>query len=237
VKKVVFEKLEKRLILQGIIEAVTPLHIGSGSSEMEIEEVDMPVLRAPDGEPYIPGSSLKGKLRSEVERLAKAKNMDVCSPPNIRDMCGSTKNNLVDLCIGCRLFGTAGRISVASKVKLRDAYTVETVEAMLERQGTAIDRSTGTVSRTALYKVEAVPAGTRFGFELVAENLEDDELKYLKAGLKSLEDSALGGSTSRGFGKIRLLFERASTRGPGYYLGEEPEEVIEGEELKNWLGR
>jgi CRISPR-associated protein Csm3 len=236
VKKVVFEKLEKRLILQGVIEAVTPLHIGSGRSEMEIEEVDMPILRAPDGEPYIPGSSLKGKLRSEVERLAKAKGLDVCNPPNINDMCGSTKNNVLDLCIGCRLFGTAGRrLSIASKVKLRDAYPVEPVEAMLERHGTAIDRSTGTVSRAALYKVEAVPAGTRFGFELVAENLEGDELKYLKAGLKSFEDSALGGSTSRGFGKIQLIFEKASMRGPSYYLGEEPEEAIEGESLKKWL--
>ena len=71
----VFEKLEKRMILDGVIEAVTPLHIGAGKPEMEIEEVDMPILRAPDRVPYIPGSSLKGKLRSELERLAKAKGL------------------------------------------------------------------------------------------------------------------------------------------------------------------
>jgi len=232
----VFEKLEKRLILEGVIEAVTPLHIGAGKPEMEIEEVDMPILRAPDGVPYIPGSSLKGKLRSELEKIAKAKGLEVCTPPNVNDMCGASKRSPQDLCIGCRVFGTAGRsLSVASKVKLRDAYPLEPVEAMLERHGTAIDRSTGTVSRAALYKTEAVPAGTRFGFELVAENLEEDELRYLKAALKSVEDSALGGASSRGFGKIRFALETLRERGPGYYLGEEPDKVLEGEKLKQWL--
>lgn len=232
----VFEKLEKRMILSGYIEAVTPLHIGSGKPEMGIEEVDMPVLRAPDGVPYIPGSSLKGKLRSEVERMAKAKGLEVCTPPNVRDMCGSKKNNPMDLCIGCRIFGTAGStLSVASKVKLRDAYPVDPVESMLERTGTAIDRSTGTVARSALYRIEAVPAGTKFVFELVAENLKEDETKYLKAALKSMEDSALGGASSRGFGKIRFALETLKERGPGYYLGEEPDKVLEGQKLKQWL--
>jgi len=198
--------------------------------------VDMPILRTPDGVPYIPGSSLKGKLRSELEKLAKAMGLEVCTPPNVNTMCGATKRSPEDLCISCRVFGTAGRsLSVASKVKLRDAYPLEPVETMLERQGTAIDRSTGAVSRTALYKTEAVPAGIRFGFELVAENLEEDELRYLKAALKSLEDSALGGSSSRGFGKIRFDFESLKERGPGYYLGEEPGKVLVGDELKQWM--
>jgi len=226
----VFEKLEKRLILEGAIEAVTPLHIGAGSSEMEIEEVDMPILRTPDGVPYIPGSSLKGKLRSELEKLAKAMGLEV------NEMCGASKGSPEELCISCRVFGTAGRrLSVASKVKLRDAYPLEPVEAMLERQGTAINRSTGAVSRTALYKTEAVPAGTRFGFELVAENLGENELRYLKAALKSLEDSALGGSSSRGFGKIRFGLESLKMRGPEYYLGEEPDKVLVGDELEQWM--
>ncbi|MHA1838386.1 MAG: type III CRISPR-associated RAMP protein Csx7 [Candidatus Ranarchaeia archaeon] len=233
----VFDVLEKRLILKGVIETVTPLHIGSGKSDMDIDEVDMPILRAPDGAPYIPGSSLKGKLRSEVEKLAKSTGMEVCTPPNIKDMCGSKVRNPLDLCIACRLFGTAGRnISMASKVKLRDAYPVESVDVLLERHGTAIDRASGTVSRSALYKTEAVPVGARFNFELVAENLESDEERYLKAALKSLEDSALGGGSSRGFGKIRFVFDALVIRGPGYYLGEEADNVLSGEKLSQWLG-
>jgi len=231
----VFERLEKRLILSGTLEAVTPLHIGSGKPEIDIGEVDMPILRAPTGDPYIPGSSLKGRTRAEAERIAKAKGYEVCTPPNVANMCGSMKRNPEDFCICCRIFGTAGRISVASKVKFRDAYPTESVEELLERTGIAIDREKGTVARGALYSIEAVPAGTSFGLEIVAENMKDDELKLLRAALKSVEDSALGGSSSRGFGKVKMNFTKLQERTAGYYLGEEEERVLEGEALKKWM--
>lgn len=231
----VFEKLEKRIILTGTIEAVTPLHIGSGRSEVEVGEVDLPVLTAPDGQPYIPGSSLKGRVRAEAESIARQKRMDVCKPPDVRNMCGSKKSSVDELCICCRIFGTAGNISVASKVKFRDAYPLGKVETLLERTGIAIDRDTKTVAKGALYTIQAVPAGVRFKLEIVAENLSDEELKLLKAALKSVEDSDLGGSSTRGFGKVKINIDSVRERTAGYYLGEEEERVLEGEELKLWL--
>lgn len=234
----VFEKLEERVILTGTIEAVTPLHIGSGKPEVEVGEVDMPILTTPEGQPYIPGSSLKGRVRAEAERIARQKGMEVCNPPDVKQMCGSkstVKGDINALCICCRIFGTAGNVSVASKVKFRDAYPLDKVETLLERTGIAIDRETGTVAKGALYTVQAVPAGTKFGLEVVAENLSKDELKLLKAALKSVEDSALGGSSSRGFGKVRISIDRVSMRTAGYYLGEEGEQVLSGEELQRWL--
>lgn len=234
----VFEKLEKRIIISGTIEAVTPLHIGSGRPEVEIGEVDLPVLTAPDGQPYIPGSSLKGRVRAEAERIARQKGMEVCKPPDVKNMCGSLKKSIDEFCICCRIFGTAaaaGGISVASKVKFRDAYPLEKVETLLERTGIAIDRETGAVAKGALYTIQAVPAGTKFGLEIVAENLSDEELRLLKAALKSVEDSALGGSSTRGFGKVKINIERVVERTAGYYLGEEEEKVITGEELQRWL--
>jgi CRISPR-associated protein Csm3 len=230
-----FEKLDKRILLQGKLEAVTPLHIGSGKPEVEVGEVDLPILRDPSGQPYIPGSSLKGRTRAEAERIARSKGLEVCNPPDVKTMCGSLKRDVEDFCIVCRIFGTAGRISVASKVRFRDAYPTTRVEQLLERTGIAIDRTSGTVASGALYTIEAVPAGTTFNLEVVAENLTDEELKLLLASLKSVEDSALGGSSTRGFGKIRMWFERAHIRTARYYLGEEAEEVLEGEELKKWL--
>jgi len=231
----VFEKLEKRIIISGVLEALTPLHIGSGRPEVELGEVDLPVLTDPEGRPYIPGSSLKGRVRTEAERIARQKGMDVCKPPNVKDMCGSLKRNPDDFCICCRIFGTAGNVSVASKVKFRDAYPLSKVETLLERTGIAIDRDKGTVATGALYTVQAVPAGVKFGLEIVCENMSDDEIKLLKAALKSVEDSALGGSSSRGFGKVRITISKVSVRTAGYYLGEEGEQVLEGEELKRWL--
>lgn len=236
-KKVVFEKLEKRIIMTGTIEAVTPLHIGSGKPEFEIGEADMPILTTPEGQPYIPGSSLKGRVRTEAERIARQKGMEVCKPPNVRNMCGSNKSRVDELCICCRIFGTTGsNLSVASKVKFRDAYPLGKVETLLERAGIAIDREKGAVVKGALYTIQAVPAGAKFGLEIVAENLSDEELKLLKAALKSVEDSAVGGSSTRGFGKVRINISQVRERTAGYYLGEEEERVLEGEELKRWLG-
>ena len=231
----VFEKLEKRIIISGTIEAVTPLHIGSGKPEVDIGEVDLPVLTAPDGQPYIPGSSLKGRVRSEAERIARERGMEVCKPPKVDDMCGSKKNNINELCVCCRIFGTAGRrFSFASKVKFRDAFPLNRVETLLERLGIAIDRETGSVAEGP-YWIQAVPAGVKFGLEIVAENLSGEELKLLKAALRSVEDSALGGSSTRGFGKVKINIEEVRERTAGYYLGEEEERVIAGEELQRWL--
>lgn len=231
----VFEKLEKRLVFSGTLEAATPLHIGSGRPEVEIGEVDMPILRDPSGQPYIPGSSLKGRTRAEAERIAKEEGMDVCSPPDVKNMCGTIKRRVEDFCICCRIFGTAGKISVASKVKFRDAYPTQKIEELLERTGTAIDREKGSVARRALYTIEAVPAGAAFGLEIVAENLSDEELRLLLAALHSVEDSALGGSSTRGFGKVKMNFDKVYERSAKYYLGEEEENVLEGKKLQKWL--
>lgn len=234
----VFEKLEKRIIIQGVIEAITPLHIGSGKPELEIGEVDMPILRDPSEQPYIPGSSLKGRTRSQAEAIARQMGSKVCSPPDVRNMCGTREQRIEDFCISCKIFGTAGASggnSVASKVKFRDAYPLSRVEKSLIRTGIAIDRSRGSVAERALYDVEAVPVGTKFNLEIVGENLSEEELGLLKAALKSVEDSALGGGSSRGFGKIKFQYDRVITRTAGYYLGQEKETVIEGDALAQWF--
>jgi len=105
----------------------------------------------------------------------------------------------------------------------------------LSRVGIAIDRSTGTVAERALYTIEATPSGTIFGFEIVTENLTDEELKILCKALKSVDDSALGGSSTRGFGKVKINIERVVERSAGYYLGKEGEKELSGEALKSWL--
>jgi CRISPR-associated protein Csm3 len=214
---------------------VTPLHIGSGKPEVELGEVDLPVLTDPEGRPYIPGSSLKGRVRTEAERIARQKGMDVCKPPDVKNMCGSLKRNLDDFCVCCKIFGTAGDLSVASKVKFRDAYPLSKVETLLERSGIAIDRDKGTVVRGALYTIQAIPAGVQFGLEIVCENMSEDELRLLKAALKSVEDSALGGSSTRGFGKVKIKIDAVKERTAGFYLGEEAEKLWSGDELQRWL--
>ncbi|MCX8153584.1 MAG: CRISPR-associated RAMP protein Csx7 [Candidatus Bathyarchaeota archaeon] len=231
-----FEKLEKRLILKGTIETLTPLHIGSGKSELDIEEADLPVLKDVNDQPYIPGSTLKGRTRVEAERILRKEGYPVCNPPDVKSMCGSTASEPGKFCLACRIFGTAGKnYSVASKVKFRDAYPLSKVEQLIQRSGIAIDRQTGAVSSRALYSVEAVPAGVKFGFELVAENLTDEELRVLWAALRSVEHSAIGGGSSRGFGKMKINIDTVIERSAKYYLGQEEEKVYAGDALEKWF--
>ena len=231
----VFEKLEKRLIFEGEIESKTPMHIGSGKPELEeVTGVDLPVLKDPKGIPYIPGSSIKGKVRSEAERIGKSLGYKICTPPAIETMCGTRARSEEDLCIACKIFGTAsmrGGVSRASKVKFRDAYPTSTIEASLTRTGIAIDRETGSVRTGALYTIEAVPAGTKFSLEIIAENMSDEEIKLLKAALKSVEDSSLGGHSSRGMGKIRFQISQIKERTAKFYMGQEPEKITSREDV------
>ena len=118
-------------------------------------------------------------------------------------------------------------------MRFRDALLLGKVEALLERTGIAIDREKSTVARGALYTIQAVPAGTKFALEIVGENLAEEELQLLKAALKSVEDSSLGGSSSRGFGKVKISIDTVRERTAEYYLGKKEEAVVSG---KNWLG-
>lgn len=231
----VFEKLEERVIIKGNLALSTPLHIGSAKTDIDIGEVDLPVLKDHQEQPYIPGSSLKGKVRSEAERIARKQGLPVCRPPDTREMCGSLKNSPNEFCICCRIFGTAGNnLSVASKVRFRDAYPNQKIDRTIMRAGVALNRATAAAARGALYTIEAIPAGTSFAVEIVTENLSADEKKMLKAALHSFADSSLGGASSRGMGKVELELHSATVRTPKVYLGEEKEQRIEGQEFQKW---
>lgn len=232
----VFEKLVERLIIKGEIITQTPLHIGSGEKDIEIGEADRPIITDTLEQPYIPGSSIKGKVRSEAERIARDSQF-VCTPPQIKAMCGTLKSAepkpQQEFCICCRIFGTSGDISVGSKVKFRDAYPIQHTGSLITRAAIALDRNTGAVV-IGPYHTEAVPANTRFYLEIVCDNMEQNEIKLLRAALKSVQDSALGGFSSRGFGKVKFKFTNIVRRTAGYYLGEEQEVSVEAKLLDEW---
>jgi len=234
-----FDKLTERIIIKGQVILVTPLHIGSGEKDIDIGAVDNPMITDVYDQAYIPGSTLKGKIRSEAERIARSKYSYICYPPNVKEMCGSKEYSFDKMCICCKIFGTAGTshgISIASKVKFRDAYPTNKIETMLTRSGTALDRKTGSTYSGILYTTEAVPAGASFNFEFVCDSLNEEEMRLLKAALKSVEDSSLGGLSSRGFGKIRFNIKEIIKRDPKYYLGEDKtEKRLSESELQNWL--
>ena len=78
------------------------------------------------------------------------------------------------------------------------------------------------------------PCRTRFSLEIICDNTNDKEINLLKAALKSVQDSALGGFSSRGFGKVKFEITSITKRTARYYLGEEEQKIIEGAELEKW---
>lgn len=195
-------ELKKKFVINTELEIITGLHIGSSSDNVEIGGVDNPVVRRTiDNVPYIPGSSIKGKIRSLLEQINGASEVG-----------GNTKIN--------DLFGFADKENgCPSKLLVRDAYLSSDSKKILEKSNftdmpftevkseNRIDRVKGTASDPR--RMERVPAGTKFDVEFVINVWDNDEdgeksLNLLKEGIKALELDYLGGSGSRGYGKVKF---------------------------------
>jgi len=206
-----------RLFVRGAVEVVTGLHIGGGAGALAIGGVDNPVIR--EGltqRPYLPGSSLKGKMRSLAEKATGAAQTFSIGRDVRVHVCQTSEG--YQTCRVCPVFGTLGQQAFSRPTRLlaRDAFlSPESVER-LERARTdlpftevkweaAIDRVT---SAATPRQVERVPAGAVFApFELVYSVYEAADLerfRWLAGMMKLLEDDYLGGLGSRGGGKIQL---------------------------------
>jgi len=235
-----------KFLLKGKLRAETGLKIGAGRNVAEIGGVDSPVIRDPiSGYPYIPGSSLKGKLRSLFELYVHThpEKFGLDSLEFNRNI-GTRQNEIwihvcetyddASKCPICRLFGASGdKSNFPSRIIVRDAHLTEKwkekpLELITEaKPEVSIDRIT---SKTNLRHFERVVAGAEFDFEIIY-NVEDldqweDDVKSLLTAMALLEDSYLGGSGSRGYGKVKFSFETFEFRSADYYrTGEEKEKV------------
>lgn len=202
----------KILTLSGQVELLSGLHIGGGDDTMKIGGIDNQVIKDINtNKPYIPGSSLKGKMRSLLEWNGK-----LVSPFEDGKPFGSEKlekildtNDKANAINLIKLFGDSNsknkgeygitRISV-SDCKLIDEGLI-TSEAKYEN---VIDRKSGTAQHPR--QTERVPAGVKFGFDIKLKVLDGDDEKALKdmieKGIELIENDYLGGSGSRGYGRV-----------------------------------
>jgi CRISPR-associated protein Csm3 len=203
------------------LELQTGLRIGAGDSEMHIGGVDNTVIKHPHTQsPYIPGSSLKGKIRSLLEWKSGAVQE---GPLGARDY--SKAANKAEVKRILQLFGIGGgdakddealvkelgptRVSFWDcslnadwEQRIRDDNQMLT-EVKSENR---INRIAGTAEHPR--NTERVPAGAKFDFRLSIKQLDgdsDDLLQTVLAGLRLLELDSLGGSGSRGYGKIKFI--------------------------------
>lgn len=209
--------------LIGTLELVSGLHIGSGNNEMHIGGTDNPVIKNPlTNEPYIPGSSIKGKVRSLLEWELGVVGMTDGKPLGFKDIAKLDEKDRVVAKNILRLFGGAPEGSGVDEKLIREigptrlafwdcALERSWVEQMHSRNllltetkaENMIDRIRGVAEHPR--NTERVPATARFDFNLTLRKHDNEDLlPTVLRGLKLLELTGLGGSGSRGYGKVRF---------------------------------
>lgn len=209
-------KLNDIIIIEATIELKTGLHIGGGDTEMHIGGIDNAVVKHPlTGQPYIPGSSLKGKIRSLLEWKSGAVQTGPLTEENITD------NNKAQILPILQLFGTSGTDQLSdtkaeeigpTRLAFWDCpLDVDWAKKILDdnllltetKSENSINRISGTAQNPRF--TERVPAGAKFSFRLTMKQLDNDSdnlLNTVLVGIKLLELDSLGGSGSRGYGKV-----------------------------------
>ena len=177
----------------------TGMHIGGSSAFAAIGAVDSPVIRDTRSSlPMIPGSSLKGKMRS---LLAKEFNGQVVEPENdherIARLFGSSKKEKVRR--SRLLFAD---MVLANEGELRKAGLQSMTEVKFEN---SISRATAIANPR---QIERTIRGSKFGLDIIYNVEEEKEIeedfKAIKEGMLLLEYDYIGGHGSRGYGKIKI---------------------------------
>lgn len=225
-KNFLLHKFENKIVVEGTLKSLTALHIGSGKHTYSLQDADNTVIRSGrDHTPFIPGSSIKGVLRSYLEMLLASTDVygkccivteNACLEPKahktyLREVKAKYKNEpeklaeeLYDkLCPICRLFGSQ---VVSSKIQIKDAMLTNKVPVET-RDGIAMDRDTGTAAHGKKYNFECVSAGAEFSFLMTIDNVEPEYEKLVKMLIHALEDGelTLGGRKSIGLGEVQLI--------------------------------
>jgi CRISPR-associated RAMP protein (TIGR02581 family) len=203
--------IERIVLFDFLITCRTGVHIGAGKSS-DLAGSDQPVMRDAAGRPLVPGSSLRGILRSGVEALCAALGLDAVADPGeatqgLSDAEAAVLPHWRDLSLAERLFGAAAEtpagFSYASRLQIADALCAAPAAVEL-RDGVGIDRDSRTASTGIKFDLEVVPAGTRFQGAIRFKNPADFELGLVAQALAMLDSGALllGGKSARGLGWV-----------------------------------
>ena len=226
-----FEIFESRRTITGKIVATTALHIGAAQDEFSPNGEKNAFMRDASGQPIIPGSSLKGVMRSFLESILAGKtpqNKDERPPCSLTRMCiepnddqyktiarESTRSSEKEkelaehiqknTCVICRLFGSQVN---GAKFMIRDAFVMPTTftQEFERRTGVSMDRDLRKAAEHHVFPFEIVPENTAFAFEAIVENANETEWQCVCIVLKAMEKGllSLGGMTSRGLGSVQL---------------------------------
>jgi CRISPR-associated protein Csm3 len=224
--------LEGKIIIAGKVRAKTGLSVGGSTVGLDIGGLDNPVIKDAEGTPYLPGSSLKGKMRALLEKAnglaSDDKRIYVVETENKISihMCNDPD------CEVCNIFGrttrdkpytspSGGEIKIdkanvtPTRLIVRDAMLSEESAKKLREMKTdlkytevkwenVIDRITSAANPR---QMERVPEGAKFEFEMIYNVFKEMDKSHLREVFKAMElveHDYLGGSGSRGYGKVKF---------------------------------
>lgn len=220
-----YRTFSRRYLFQGRLELLTGMHIGGGREALST--TDSPVVRTPEGSPFIPGSSLKGAFRNSVEKLsASVPGLWSCAMAEDQGCVGVQGETYREfnrrrgdqgwddtrllgelagrVCDTCLLFGS---LFLASKILFDDLYLLGAEDAAVHvRDGVAINRDSEKAVDRLKYDYEVVPASQGFSLGILLEEPNDIDLGLACVGLSEYVAGFghIGGKRSRGLGKCRL---------------------------------
>jgi len=209
-----------KVIIKSTIEVKTGMRIGGSTGGLKIGGLDLNVITDPFGKPYIPGSSLKGKMRTLIERKEGVifNKLDRDRKPYKHECEDDASYRRCPICkVWGLMAGTQFSSPTLTRIIVCDAYLDESsitreMKDNLELEWTevkfetAINRLTGTALHGSLRQAERVPAGAKFkDSEIIFSILEEgdkDLLKKVFEAMGLLEHDYLGGMGSRGYGRV-----------------------------------
>ena len=199
------------------IELLSGLHIGGGDDTMKIGGIDNGVVKDINtNKPYIPGSSLKGKMRSLLEWDIGVVGIGDGGPFNSKLLSNPLFNdankrkkalNLIKLFGNGKSDDKFNEITTITRISVGDCSLIDEGFIVSEaKYENVIDRQKGTASNPR--QTERVPAGVKFNFDIRIKVLDEDNeeelISMVKRGLELIENDYLGGSGSRGYGRVKF---------------------------------
>ncbi len=196
------------LQVTGIIHCMSGMRVGGSDELLQIGGTDLTCIKHPVTlKPYIPGTSIKGKMRSELEQWEGKFGGGGTEP------CGCARPD----CKVCRMFGPHKKTKHdlgPTRIVVRDAQCAAGGEIELKSEN-VIDRKTGTAMHPR--KLERVVAGSEFSLRIGLQVWDMDDkvahkgktgaealVEFLKDGLRALQQTGLGSGISKGSGEIEF---------------------------------
>lgn len=245
--------LKRRVVTEYQIVGEEELHLGIGRGEFELSTVDLPVFRDAAERPLIPGSSLKGAIKTHIQRLLESLDPNLLKSTigaekvtgkldelkEFQDASEEEKEKLFKkgaLGVIDKLFGASG---FAAPLKFTDALLSDTRVDPLERTHVSIDINTDKAKPGALLTLESLPSQTILVFKTIYDEMQGNEMqdanrlfyRILEIASKRGIELFLGGWKSRGYGLCNISAVKVEVYTPETLILAQDPAIYEGEEI------